>query len=99
MKKITSIFSLALFSALTLSLSSCSECEGGDGSGSGISADVLAKISELEAKLGEQAQKIAALPSNDSYVLSCKDGQWYYTSPDGTTTAFNPASSLGQGSD
>ena len=94
MKKITSIFSLALFSALTPSLSSCSDCDGGDGSGSEISADVLAKVSELEAKLAEQAQKIAALPSDGSGVITYKDGKWYYSTPGGALVEFTPSESL-----
>ena len=68
MKKITSIFSLALFSALTLSLSSCNDCEGGE-SGWNPGAQGVT-IEQLEQKLAEAAQKLVALSSNGSYVLS-----------------------------
>ncbi len=81
MKKITSIFSLALFSVLTLSLSSCNECEGGE---SGWNpGDQGITIEQLEQKLAEAAQKLVALSSNGSYVLSYDPatGTWYYATP------------------
>lgn len=82
MKKITSIFSLALFSALTLSLSSCNDCEGGESS-TGVPADVQTQLSNLTQQLAEQAQKVAALPTDGSYVLSYDPatGYWKYTDP------------------
>ena len=81
MKKITSIFSLALFSALTLSLSSCNDCEGGE-SGWNPGAQGVT-IEQLEQKLAEAAQKLVALSSNGSYVLSYDPttGTWYYATP------------------
>ena len=81
MKKITSIFSLALFSALTLSLSSCNDCEGGE-SGWNPGAQGVT-IEQLEQKLAEAAQKLVALSSDGSYVLSYDPttGTWYYATP------------------
>ena len=79
MKKITSIFSLALFSALTLSLSSCSDCDGGDGSCSGISAEVQAKLDELKTELERKADKVSALPELpplSTFTLDPKTGEF-----------------------
>ena len=81
MKKITSIFSLALFSVLTLSLSSCNECEGGESGWNPGTQGVT--IEQLEQKLAEAAQKLVALSSDGKYVLSYDPttGSWYYATP------------------
>lgn len=83
MKKITSIFSLVLFSALTLSLSSCNDCEGGEGNWNPGAQGIT--IDQLEQKLADAAKKLVALSSDGTYLLTYDpvEGKWYYATPDG----------------